>query len=303
MLGEMDPLTNAIAGFPQAGRKALVSAVAPLSFSGRLSPRQARMIADAAGLDDDALLRALLPVAAAYARPAISGFFVGAVARAGSGAVYCGANMEFPGTSLWTSLHAEQAAIAQAWSAEETRIDAIAVSAAPCGLCRQFMMELGDPQGLALLVGEAPRTTLADLLPAAFGPQALGHPGGMLSTPTRRLELDLAEDDDLVAAALAAAQRSYAPYTATEAGIALELRSGAIVTGSYAESAAHNPGMAPLQMALARRVFEGREGDEIMGAVLVAVGHAQIDHTAVARTLLTAVAPGVRMHLRSAHHV
>jgi cytidine deaminase len=295
MLGEMDPLSNAIAGFPQAGRKALVAAVAPLSFSGRLSPRQARMIADAAGLDDDGLLRALLPVAAAYARPAISGFFVGAVARAGSGAVYCGANMEFPGTSLWTSLHAEQSAIAQAWSAEETRIDALAVTAAPCGLCRQFMMELGDPAALAVLVADEPRTTLAALLPSAFGPLALGRTVALLGTPTRRLALDHAEDGELVAAALAAAQRSYAPYTGTE------LRSGVIVTGSYAESATHNPGLPPLQMALSRRVFEGREGDEIMGAVLVAVGHAQVDHVAVARTLLTAVAPGVRLHLRSAH--
>jgi len=152
-----------------------------------------------------------------------------------------------------------------------------------------------------VLVAGAPRTSLAALLPDAFAPAALGRAAGLLATPTRRLALDHPDDDELVAAALAAAQRSYAPYTATEAGVALRLRSGAIVTGSYAESAAYNPGLPPLQMALSRRVFEGREGDEIVAAVLVAVGHAQIDHAGVARPLLTAVAPGVRLQLRSAH--
>jgi cytidine deaminase len=296
----MDPLSNAIAGFPEAGRKALVAAVAPLSFTGSLSPRQARMIAEVAGLDDDGLLRALLPIATAYARPPISGFFVGAVLRGESGAVHCGANMEFPGTSPWTSLHAEQAAIAQAWSAGERAVTALAVSAAPCGLCRQFLTELGDPSDLTLLLPEAPRTTLAELLPRAFGPTALGHTAGLLSAPRREIMLEYTDDDEVVEAALAAAQRSYAPYSGTEAGVALRLRSGAIVTGAYAESAAHNPGLPPLQMALSRRVFEGREGDEIVGAVLVAVGHAQIDHVAVTRTLLTAVAPGIRLHLRPA---
>ena len=67
-----------------------------------------------------------------------------------------------------------------------------------------------------------------------------------------------------------------------------------------AESVAHNPSLAPLAMALSRRVFAGLEADEIAAATLVAVGHAQIDHTAQARTLLAAVAPGVRLHLRAA---
>jgi hypothetical protein len=81
----------------------------------------------------------------------------------------------------------------------------------------------------------------------------------------------------------------------------LKLRSGTLVSGSYAESAAHNPSIAPLAMALSQRVFLGLEGDEIVSATLVAIGHAMVDHTAPARTLLTAVAPGVRLHLRAAH--
>jgi hypothetical protein len=52
-------------------------------------------------------------------------------------------------------------------------------------------------------------------------------------------------------------------------------------------------------MALSRRVFAGLEGEDIVAATLVAMGHALVDHTAAARTLLAATAPGVRLHLRA----
>jgi len=100
--------------------------------------------------------------------------------------------------------------------------------------------------------------------------------------------------------ALAAASASYAPYSGVRAGVALQLRSGAVVAGRYAESAAHNPSLAPLAMALSARVLDGREDDEIAGAVLAATGSALIDHAAPARTLLAVAAPGVRLHLREA---
>ena len=301
MLGEMQALSNAVAGFPSgAGRKALIDLVAPLDFAGQLSPAQTRFLAEASGLADDALLAALIPVAAAFARPPLSNVFVGAVARGASGAIHCGANLEFAGTSLWHSLHAEQAAVAQAWAAAESGIDALAVGTVPCGLCRQFLLELGDPANLAVLVAGTPRATLAEMLPHGFGPAALGRPGGLLGCAPPMLALEGRDQDPLTLAALDAAQRSYAPYTGAAAGIALKLRSGAVVDGSYAESVAHNPSLAPLAMALSRRVFAGLEADEIAAATLVAVGHAQIDHTAQARTLLAAVAPGVRLHLRAA---
>jgi cytidine deaminase len=300
MVGETRTLSNAIAQFPAGpGRKALIDAVAPVGFAGHLSPGQARMIAENAGLDADGMLAALVPMAAAYARPAISGFYVGAVVRGASGGLHCGANLEFAGTSPWHSLHAEQAAIAHAWAAGETAIEAIAVSAAPCGLCRQFMMELGDPEALSILVAGAPRASLAEFLPQAFGPAALGHDGGLLAALRPTIELETPDGDPLTEAALAAARLSYAPYTGAQAGVALRLRSGAILTGSYAESAAHNPSLAPLAMALSRRVFAGLEGEDIVAATLVAMGHALVDHTAAARTLLAATAPGVRLHLRA----
>lgn len=295
MVGESDALSNAITRFPEAGRRALVAVVAPTSFAGSLTAEQADRLARVAQLDGDALLRALIPLAAAYARPAISGFFVGAIARVRSGAIYFGANHEFAGTSLWTSLHAEQAAVAQAWSAEEEAIDTLAIGAAPCGLCRQFLTELGEPERLRVVIADAPATTLDALLPQAFGPDALGQRGAMLSPRRVSLMLEHASEDPLVHAAFGAARRSYAPYTGAEAGIALRLRSGGVIAGAYAESVAHNPSLSPLAVALSRRVFQGLEGDEIIAASLVAVGHALIDHHSAARSLLTAVAPGVRL--------
>ncbi len=303
MLGETDALSNAITCFPEAGRRALVAVVAPTSFAGSLTGEQARSLAQVAKLDADSLMRALIPLAAAYARPAISGFYVGAVARVPSGAIYFGANHEFAGTSLWMTLHAEQSAIAHAWRAEEEAIDTLAVGAAPCGLCRQFMAELGAPDRLRVIIADGPATTLAALLPQAFGPDALGRRGGMLLSRGVSLMLDHATDDPLVHAAFAAARRSYAPYTGAEAGIALRLRSGEVVAGAYAESVAHNPSLSPLAAALSHRVFLGLEGDEIVAASLVAVGHAAIDHHTAARGLLTAVAPGVRLVSWPARHL
>lgn len=304
MLGETDALSNAITRFPEAGRRALVAVVAPTSFAGSLTGEQAGLLAQVAKLDADSLMRALIPLAAAYARPAISGFYVGAVARVPSGAIYFGANQEFAGTSLWMTLHAEQSAIAHAWRAEEEAIDTLAVGAAPCGLCRQFMAELGEPDRLRVIIADGPATTLADLLPQAFGPAALGHQsGGMLLPRGVSLMLEHATEDPLVHAAFAAARRSYAPYTGAEAGIALRLRSGAVVAGAYAESVAHNPSLSPLAAALSHRVFLGLEGDEIVAASLVAVGHEAIDHHGAARGLLTAVAPGVRLVSWPARHL
>ena len=59
-----------------------------------------------------------------------------------SGNLYFGANYEFPGQALSFTVHAEQAATMHAISFGETGIDLLAVSAAPCGYCRQFLNEL-----------------------------------------------------------------------------------------------------------------------------------------------------------------
>lgn len=60
-----------------------------------LTAEQVSTLKNTAGLDEDALAFALLPLAAACARTDLSHFNVGAIARGVSGNWYFGANMEF----------------------------------------------------------------------------------------------------------------------------------------------------------------------------------------------------------------
>ncbi|XNM78622.1 hypothetical protein ACLK19_14305 [Escherichia coli] len=50
--------------------------------------------------------------------------------------------------------------------------------------------------------------------------------------------------------AIAAADRSHMPYSKSPSGVALECKDGRIFSGSYAENAAFNPTLPPLQGAL-----------------------------------------------------
>lgn len=51
--------------------------------------------------------------------------------------------------------------------------------------------------------------------------------------------------------------QSYAPYTKCPAGVSLITKSGQVVSGNYLESAAHNPGVAPLQSAVVSGIIAG----------------------------------------------
>ncbi len=77
----------------------LQSALAPIladhHFPAMLTAEQVSTLKNTAGLDEDALAFALLPLAAACARTDLSHFNVGAIARGVSGNWYFGANMEF----------------------------------------------------------------------------------------------------------------------------------------------------------------------------------------------------------------
>ena len=89
-----------------------------------------------------------------YAIPPTSRFYVGAAALGASGAVFLGVNVEFPGLPLNASVHAEQFALVTALRANETRLVAIATTAAPCGHCRQFMNELRHASELCCVIPE-----------------------------------------------------------------------------------------------------------------------------------------------------
>lgn len=126
----------------------------------------------------DAALFALAQQAAARSYAPYSHIHVGAALLCGSGSVYTGANVENASygatvcaerTALWQAvLGGERTLITLAVAAE--RPDGTALSAPPCGICRQTLCEFSDGS-LRILFGTKENLrecTLAELLPEAF---------------------------------------------------------------------------------------------------------------------------------------
>jgi cytidine deaminase len=99
---------------------------------------------------------------------------VGAAVLGGSGRIYLGCTVE--NASYGLTLCAERSAVAQAIAAGEKTIVACAVAVpgkprAPCGACRQVLVEFGEPSMPVVLVGKGKARlihTLADLLAHPF---------------------------------------------------------------------------------------------------------------------------------------
>lgn len=264
-------------------------------------------------IDIGNLMLKLVPLAAAFAVTPVSGYRVGAVVRgrrqdaSGYCALYLGANMEFSQQALCYSLHAEQAAVANAWINREPGIASLAVSAAPCGHCRQFLYELRGSSALNVLFPDGTRKNhreleISELLPGAFGPMDLGQEGNMMSANTtpQPLQLKTAESDSLVVSALEAARFSYAPYTGSHAGCALQFSDGSIFSGSYAENAAHNPGLSPFHAALsAYRMACGpgavQDIPQTLARCVLVESEANISQRAMMSTLLSSMAPDMTL--------
>ncbi len=246
--------------------------------------------------DDSAILSeqmlSLLSRAALFARPSISQFCVGAVVRGESGTLYMGANMEFPGENLAHTIHAEQCAVMHAWHKGETRLTHLAVNAPPCGLCRQFLIELRGAESLEILLPGEPPRTLSELLPRAFGPGDLHKVMRLMDKGARSLfREELPSENSLALEALKAAEKSYAPYSESFAGVALELEEGIIVTGRYAENAAFNPSMSPLASAIALTVLGGHENRKVLRGVLVEAKGTLVSHRNACKELFSSWAP------------
>ncbi len=108
-----------------------------------------------------------------------SGFNVGAALLTTDGRIYQGCNIE--NAAYPVCLCAERAALGAAWSAGERSFAALAVIAdterpvPPCGMCRQFLLELmpDTPVVLANLRGDQLVTSPRELLPDGFAPADL----------------------------------------------------------------------------------------------------------------------------------
>lgn len=265
----------------------LQTALAPLlddpDFEARLSASQVAALQQQTQMDADTLALALLPLAAACAVATVSHFNVGAIARGVSGAWYFGANMEFIGAPLQQTVHAEQSAITHAWLCGEPQLESITVNYTPCGHCRQFMNELNSGTAIRISLPQRAVSTLADYLPDAFGPRDLDISTFLMDRVDHGY---VAAGDELVQAAVAAANASHAPYSQSHAGVALLTVSGSIVTGRYAENAAFNPSFPPLQAALVRLNMQGGDVRQIKRAVLAEAENATLSQFAATQATL-----------------
>ncbi|MDA6078128.1 cytidine deaminase [Edwardsiella anguillarum] len=272
---------------PAELQAALTPVMASDTFNAVITAAQVDAIGHACQMDRQALSFALLPLAAACALTPISHFQVGAIVHGASGNLYFGANMEFSGAPLQQTIHAEQCAITHAWLRGERALASITVNCTPCGHCRQFMNELNSGTALPIhLPGR--RAALGDYLPDAFGPRDLQIKTLLLDPTHHGLALDNAAGDPLLQAALDAANASHAPYSQAYSGVAIET-DRAVYAGRYAENAAFNPSLPPLQAALILMNMSGDSVDAIRRAALVESRQAALSQHAATRATLQAL--------------
>lgn len=269
---------------------ALQAAIQPLldapDFHGVLRPQDVAQLKQLTGLDDDALALELLPLAASCAVATVSNFNVGAISRGVSGHWYFGANMEFLHTPLQQTVHAEQSAITHAWLRGEEKLAAITVNYTPCGHCRQFMNELNSGTAIRISLPGRAVSTLGDYLPDAFGPADLNITERLLTPIDHGFAL---AGDALQQAAITAANHSHAPYSQSYSGVALRSQSGKVFTGRYAENAAFNPSLPPLQAALILMNMSNEALETIQQAVLAECQNSTLSQLDATRATLKAL--------------
>ncbi|EPF2927241.1 cytidine deaminase [Vibrio navarrensis] len=284
-------IEQALASAPASISQYLAPIVSDDHFDATLSKQQFDVLLEKTGLADNELRVALLPFAAAYSYAPISEFYVGAIVRGLSGKLYFGANMEFNGVQLGQTVHAEQAAISHAWMKGEEGIADITINFSPCGHCRQFMNELSTAKVLKIQLPQRDEKVLHDYLPDSFGPADLGIESGLMTKVDHGFSTD--ESDELLKAAISAMNRSHAPYTHNLSGVALQVRSGKTYLGAYAENAAFNPSLPPLQVALMQLLLDGERFENIQSAALVESHKGKISHLACTQSTLEVINPDI----------
>ena len=137
---------------------------------------------------EKALVEKLIDTAAAqlqFSYAPYSSFRVGAALLTEDGKIYTGCNIE--NAAYGPSNCAERTAFFKAVSEGERKFRAICIVggkdgvpteyAAPCGVCRQVMMEFCDPEAFQIILAVSKERydmfTLRGLLPLGFGPQNL----------------------------------------------------------------------------------------------------------------------------------
>ncbi|GMQ46622.1 cytidine deaminase [Vibrio sp. 10N] len=286
-----DRFDSALADIPEHIATFLKPILTAPDFDATLSKEQFEKLQALSGLDDSELRVALLPFAAAYSYAPISEFFVGAIVRGLSGRLYFGANMEIIGAQLGQTVHAEQSAISHAWMKGETGLKDITINYSPCGHCRQFMNELTTADSLVVQLPQRDEMTLQEYLPESFGPKDLGITDALMSPKQHGLSTD--ETDTLVLAAVDALNQSHSPYTKNLSGVAISTKDGNTFKGAYAENAAFNPSLPPLQVAFMQLLLAGQSFEDIQLVALAEMASGKISHLADTQATLEAIDPDI----------
>ncbi len=121
--------------------------------------------------------------ASEYTYSPYSNFPVGAAVLTGDGTIIRGTNVE--NASYGLTICAERTALGHAVSTGKTNVKAIAVycktnAAAPCGACRQFIIEFGNDIVVVFMHGdEMVQQTIQELLPFAFTKETMAAVAGI----------------------------------------------------------------------------------------------------------------------------
>ena len=248
-----------------------------------LGAQRRRKLEAELGLSTDDLLRALVDYSRPRARCLVSDFQVGTAGMTAAGEIFLGVNLEYTHVAFAQTVHAEQFLVSWSRSNSSSPLTTLAVSAAPCGHCRQFMREFDHQGKLRLLIAGEPELEAEALLPQAFTPRDLGVKESFYA-PVVQVEVGT----DMVEAARRAAACSYTPYSMMRAGAAVRVKDGRIFSGSALENAAYNPGLSPFQAALVACHAHAVEPTEIVDVVLCQ-GVSRVDYADQARALAYAL--------------
>jgi len=229
----------------------------------------------------------------------ISGYRVAAVGIETDGALVLGANLEFPGTDLGTTIHAEGFVPLRVRRRGRTLATLAVGSARPCAHCRQTLAESAGADALWLIDVEGNRRSLEDLYPWSFRPAALGVAGDdRAAVHWRDLEIDAeSAPPDVAGALLEAGQRAHAPYSEAPSAVALRLADGRVLAAGCVESVAFNPTITAAQAAMVELAAARATGSDITGAWLAKTARGTVDPEPAFRALLGAVAPAAGLRV------
>jgi cytidine deaminase len=196
----------------------------------------------------------------------ISKYPVGACVLTDDGTVYLGANFEFF-SPLINTIHGEQCAVHNAAIHGAKKITKLAVNAAPCGVCRQYLVEIDSPKDLDIIfcnnAGCRVSKTLEELLIENFGPENLGVTSTALNHPINNGTIATNTTDKYVNMALDNWKNAYAPYSQNPSSVLLVFDDKTTVGGICVENAAYNPSISALRGALSLAALQGKDFSKV----------------------------------------